>query len=173
MPLKVPKNLFEAAIGNGTVRRFRDFALVVLDGEGALCVPNDVWLPAASWALSRSPSGNRLRDRFQLLSRLDILVTRRGTAVISTAGAHLRLARLRDVMQREGLDIAEWNFPPQSVLDQALNPEGSPPAADDPTVAEAPAPGLAGAADEPDADVDHDADAGAGTAPNAEAGASG
>lgn len=123
MPLKVPKNLFEAAIGNGTVRRFRDFALVVLDGEGALCVPNDVWLPAASWALSRAPSGNRLRDRFQLLSRLDILVTRRGTAVISTTGAHLRLARLRDVMKREGLDLQEWNFPPKAVLDQALNPE--------------------------------------------------
>lgn len=134
MPLKVPKNLFEAAIGNGTVRRFRDFALVVLDGEGALCVPNDVWLPAASWALSRAPSGNRLRDRFQLLSRLDILVTRRGTAVISTTGAHLRLARLRDVMKREGLDVQEWNFPPKSVLDQALNPE-APPRAEDETAA--------------------------------------
>lgn len=121
MPLNIPKTVLEAAIGNGQVRRFRDFALVVLDGEGALCVPNDIWLPAASWATSRTPSGNRMRDRMNLLQRLEVLVTRRGTAVVSTAGAHLRLARLRELMKREGLDTAEWNFPPQAVLDQALN----------------------------------------------------
>ena len=52
-----------------------------------------------------------------------MLVTRRGTAMISTTGAHLRLARLRDAMKREGLDIKEWNFPPDAVLNRALNPQ--------------------------------------------------
>ncbi len=122
MALNIPKTVLEAAIGNGQVRRFRDFALVVLDGEGALCVPNDIWLPAASWAASRAPSGNRMRDRMNLLQRLEVLVTRRGTAVVSTTGAHLRLARLRELMKRDGLDVAEWNFPPKEILDQALNP---------------------------------------------------
>ncbi|WP_293369863.1 hypothetical protein [Nevskia sp.] len=126
MPLKVPKTVLEAALGNGTVKKFRDFALVVLDGEGALCVPNDVWLPAASWANGRAPSGNRIRDRMQLLGRLDVLVTRRGTAIVSTSGAPLRLARLRDQMKRDGLDIGEWNFPAASVLDAALSPPPSP-----------------------------------------------
>jgi len=123
MPLIVPKNVLEAALGNGSVRRFRDFSLVLFDGEGALSVPNDVWLPAAAWARSKSPSGNRLRDRFQLLQRLEVLVTRRGTAIISTNGAHLRLARLRDAMKQEAIDLKEWNFPPDEILDQALNPE--------------------------------------------------
>lgn len=122
MSSNLPKTVLEAAIGNGTVRRFREFALVVLDGEGALCVPNDIWLPAAAWAASRAPSGNRQRDRMSLLQRLEVLVTRRGTAVISTTGAHLRLARLRDVMKRDGLEIADWNFPPKEILDHALNP---------------------------------------------------
>ena len=126
MSLNVPKTVLEAALGNGTVKKFREFALVVLDGEGALCVPNDVWLPAASWANSRAPSGNRLRDRMQLLGRLDVLVTRRGTAVVSTSGAPLRLARLRDQMKRDGLEIGEWNFPAASVLDAALNPAPAP-----------------------------------------------
>lgn len=125
MPLNVPKTVLEAAVGNGTVRKFRDFALVVLDGEGALCVPLDVWLPAASWAQGRQPSGNRLRDRMLLLQRLEVLVTRRGTAVVSTSGAPLRLARLRDQMKRDGLDVGEWNFPAASVLDAALNPPPS------------------------------------------------
>ena len=124
MPLLIPKNVLEAAVGNGTIRRFRDFALVMFDGEGAIAVPNDVWLPAAAWARSRSPSGNRLRDRFQLLQRLDVLVTRRGTSMISTNGAHLRLARLRDSMKQDGVDLKEWNFPPDDILNQALNPDG-------------------------------------------------
>lgn len=126
MPLNIPKNILEAALGNGTVRRFRDFSIVVFDGEGALAVPNDIWLPAAAWARSRTPSGNRLRDRFQLLQRLEVLVTRRGTAMVSTTGAHLRLARLRDAMKLEGIDLKEWSFPPDSILDQALNPTTNP-----------------------------------------------
>ena len=128
MPLNVPKTVLEAALGNGTVRKFRDFALVVLDGEGALCVPNDVWLPAASWANGRAPSGNRIRDRMALLGRLDTLVTRRGTAIVSTSGAPIRLARLRDQMKRDGLDIGEWNFPAAEVLDAALGAVPSRPA---------------------------------------------
>lgn len=126
MPLNVPKTVLEAALGNGSVRKFRDFALVVLDGEGALCVPHDVWLPAASWAHGRAPSGNRLRDRMLLLQRLDVLVTRRGTAIVSTCGAPLRLARLREQMKRDGLDIGEWNFPSAAVLDAALDPASAP-----------------------------------------------
>lgn len=122
MSLLVPKNVLEAALGNGTARRFREFTLVLFDGEGALSVPNDVWQPAAAWARSRAPSGNRLRDRFLLLQRLDVLVTRRGTALVSTNGAHLRLARLRDAMKQDGIDLKEWNFPPDAILDQALNP---------------------------------------------------
>lgn len=126
MPLNIPKNILEAALGNGTVRRFRDFSIVVFDGEGALAVPNDIWLPAAAWARSRTPSGNRLRDRFQLLQRLEVLVTRRGTAMVSTTGAHLRLARLRNAMKLEAIDLKEWSFPPDSLLDQALNPASGP-----------------------------------------------
>lgn len=138
MPLHVPKTTLEAALGNGMVRKFRDFALVVLDGEGALCVPNDVWLPAASWANGRSPSGNRIRDRMALLGRLDVLVTRRGTAIVSTSGAPIRLARLRDQMKRDGLDIAEWNFPAAAVLDAALAaPAPAPKAKADPDAAAA------------------------------------
>ena len=126
MPLNIPKNILEAALGNGTVRRFRDFSIVVFDGEGALAVPNDIWLPTAAWARSRTPSGNRLRDRFQLLQRLEVLVTRRGTAMVSTTGAHLRLARLRDAMRLEGTDLKEWSVPPDAILDQALNPAAEP-----------------------------------------------
>lgn len=122
MPLNLPKTVLEAALGNGTVRRFREFALVVLDGEGALCVPNDIWLPAASWARARAASGNRVRDRMLLLARLDILVTRRGTAIVSTSGAPLALARLREQMRREGLVLTEWNFPAAEILDAALDP---------------------------------------------------
>lgn len=122
MSAKLPKSVLEAAVGNGTVRRFRDFALVTLDGEGAICVPNDTWLPAASWANTRAPSGNRVRDRMNLLQRLDVLVTRRGTAIISTIGSHVRLARLQALMKRDGIEVADWNFPAQSVLDEALNP---------------------------------------------------
>lgn len=122
MPLNIPKNVYEAALGAGQAKRYRDFAVVVFEGEGAIAVPNDIWLPAAAWARSRSPSGNRLRDRMQLLQRIDVLVTRRGTAMVSTNGAHLRLARLRNAMKQEALDLKEWNFPPDEILDQALNP---------------------------------------------------
>ena len=122
MPLKVPQTLLEAALGSGQVRRYREFAIVIFDGEGAICVPNEIWLPVVAWGASRKPSGNRLRDRFQLLHRLDVLVTRRGTSMVSTTGSHILLARLRNALKREVIDPKEWNFPPDAVLDQALNP---------------------------------------------------
>jgi len=51
-----------------------------------------------------------------------VLVTRRGTTVTSTTGGMVPLARLRNAMKGEGVDLKEWNFPPDSVLDAALDP---------------------------------------------------
>jgi hypothetical protein len=121
-PLFTPKNSLQAAQGGAQTRRFRDFVIAHFDGEGAICVPNTVWIPAAAWASSRAASGNRLRDRSLLMQRLDVFVTRRGTSIASTTGPHLRLAKLRDSMKSEGVDIKEWNFPPDDVLDKALDP---------------------------------------------------
>ena len=53
-------------------------------------------------------------------------MSKSGTAIVSTSGAPIRLARLRDQMKRDGLDIGEWNFPAASVLDAALNPTSGP-----------------------------------------------
>lgn len=134
--MKPAKNTLEAALGNSVVRRFREFALVPFDGEGAICVPNDVWLPAAAWATARAPSGNRLRDRGMLLQRLDVLVTRRGTSMISTTGSNLKLARLRNAMKVENIDLKEWNFPPDEILDGGAPVKAA--NADAPTVPDAP-----------------------------------
>ncbi len=122
MPLFVPKSVLEAAQGGAHTKRFRDFVIAQFEGEGAIAVPNVIWLPAAAWAGARQPSGNRMRDRGMLLQRLDVLVTRRGTTVVSTTGGLIPLARLRNAMKSEGVDLKEWNFPPDSVLDQALDP---------------------------------------------------
>ena len=135
MPLFAPKTVLQAAQGGAQTKRFRDFVIAHFEGEGAIAVPNAIWLPAAAWANSRQPSGNRMRDRGMLLQRLDVLVTRRGTTVVSTSGGMIPLARLRNVMRSEGLDLKEWNFPPDSVLDKALDPgsgkkDGEPEAAD-------------------------------------------
>ena len=124
MALFVPKNALQSAQGAAQTRRFRDFVIAHFDGEGAIAVPNAVWIPAAAWATARKPSGNRLRDRALLVQRLDVVVTRRGTTMVSTTGAHMRLGRLRDAMKGEGIDIKEWNFPPDDVLDKAMNPQG-------------------------------------------------
>ncbi len=122
MPLFVPKSVLEAAQGGAHTKRFRDFVIAQFEGEGAIAVPNTIWLPAAAWAAARQPSGNRMRDRGMLLQRLDVLVTRRGTTVVSTTGGLIPLARLRNAMKSEGVDLKEWNFPPDSVLDKALDP---------------------------------------------------
>lgn len=125
MPLFKPKSLLESAQGGAQTKRYRDFVVAGFEGEGAIAVPNAVWLPAASWANGRQPGGNRLRDRTMLLQRLDVLVTRRGTTVCSTTGGMVPLARLRNAMRSEGVDLKEWNFPPDSVLDNALDPEAA------------------------------------------------
>jgi len=122
MPLFVPKSILESAQGGAQTKRFRDFVIAQFDGEGAISVPNGVWLPAAAWAGGRNPTGNRMRDRTMLLQRLDVLVTRRGTTIVSTCGGMIPLARLRNAMKSEGVDLKEWNFPAQSVLDRALDP---------------------------------------------------
>lgn len=142
MPLFVPKNCLQAAQGGAQTRRFRDFVIAHFDGEGAIAVPNTSWIPAAAWASARRPSGNRLRDRGLLLQRLEVFVTRRGTSMASTTGAHLRLAKLRDAMKGEGVDVKEWNFPPDEILDKALNPSAgkTAAAAEQPEAAEGPAP---------------------------------
>jgi hypothetical protein len=121
MALFVPKNALQSATGGAQIKRYRDFAIVHFSGEGAIAVPNVVWIPAAAWATQKAP-GNKLRDRGMLLMRLDTLVTRRGTMAVSTTGNHLRLAKLRDAMKAEGVEIKEWNFPPDSILDKALDP---------------------------------------------------
>ena len=124
MPLFVPRSVLEAAQGGASTKRFRDFVIAQFEGEGAIAVPNAIWLPAAAWAGARQPSGNRMRDRGMLLQRLDVLVTRRGTTVVSTTGGMIPLARLRNAMKSEGVDLKEWNFPPDDVLDRALDPTG-------------------------------------------------
>ncbi len=114
--------MLQAAQGGAQTKRFRDFVIAHFEGEGAVAVPNAVWLPAAAWANARQPSGNRMRDRGMLLQRLDVLVTRRGTTIVSTTGGMIPLARLRNSMRSEGVDLKEWNFPPDDVLDKALDP---------------------------------------------------
>jgi hypothetical protein len=122
MPLFVPKTLLQSAQGGAQTKRYRDFVIAYFEGEGAVAVPIAVWTPAAAWAHGRQPSGNRVRDRGNLLMRLDVLVTRRGTTVTSTTGGMVPIARLRNAMKGEGVDLKEWNFPPDSVLDAALDP---------------------------------------------------
>jgi hypothetical protein len=122
MALFVPKSVLQAAQGGAQTKRFRDFVIAHFEGEGAIAVPQLVWLPAAAWAGARQPSGNRMRDRSLLLQRLDVLVTRRGTTVVSTTGGMIPLARLRNAMRSEGLDLKEWNFPAREMLDHALDP---------------------------------------------------
>jgi hypothetical protein len=122
MPLFIPKTLMQSAQGGAQTKRYRDFVVAYFEGEGAIAVPVAIWQPVASWANARQPSGNRMRDRGMLLQRLDVLVTRRGTTVTSTAGGMIPLARLRNAMKGEGVDLKEWNFPPDDVLDKALDP---------------------------------------------------
>ena len=143
MALFAPKTVLQAAQGGAQTKRYREFVVAHFEGEGAIAVPNAIWLPAAAWANARQPSGNRMRDRGMLLQRLDVLVTRRGTTVVSTTGGMIPLARLRNAMRAEGVDLKEWNFPPDEVLDKALDasankkdegkarPEDAAPAAED------------------------------------------
>jgi hypothetical protein len=130
--LFIAKTILEAAQGGAQTKRYRDFVVAYFNGEGAIAVPNSIWMPAAAWANANSPSGNRLRDRGLLLQRLDIYVTRRGTTVASTTGSHYWLGKLRNQMKQEGLDIKDWNFPPDQILDAVLNPQAPPkPVAED------------------------------------------
>jgi hypothetical protein len=123
MALFIAKTLLEAAQGGAQTKRHRDFVVAHFNGEGAIAVPNAVWMPAAAWANANTPSGNRLRDRGLLLQRLDLYVTRRGTTVATTTGSPYSLGKLRNLMKQEGLDIKDWNFPPDQILDAALNPQ--------------------------------------------------
>jgi hypothetical protein len=125
MPLFVPKTLLQAAQNGAPTKRYREFVIAYFEGEGAIAVPNDVWQPAASWANARTPSGNRMRDRGLLLQRLDVMVTRRGTTVCAGVGGLVPVARLRNAMKAAGLDLKEWNFPADAVLDAALDPTGA------------------------------------------------
>lgn len=121
MPLFVPKTLLQAAQGGAPIKRYRDFVIAYFEGEGAIAVPIGIWQPAATWANARTPSGNRMRDRGMLLMRLDVLVTRKGTTVATSVGGMVPTARLRNAMKSEGVDLKEWNFPPDDVLDKALD----------------------------------------------------
>lgn len=121
MPLFIPKTLLQAAQGGAQTKRYRDFVIAYFEGEGAIAVPNDIWQPAASWANGRAPSGNRMRDRGMLLQRLDVLVTRKGTTVAAGVGGLVPVARLRNAMKSEGVDLKEWNFPSDDILDKALD----------------------------------------------------
>ena len=123
MAFFLPRTVLEAAQGGAATKRYRDFVVAHFDGEGAIAVPTSIWAPAAAWASGRPPSGNRLRDRSLLLQRLDVFVTRRGTTIASTTGSHYWLGKLRNQMKQEGIDLKDWSFPPDHILDAVLNPK--------------------------------------------------
>ena len=122
------RNLFEAATARGRVIRQGDLACIVMDGSGAIVVPQQDLIQAQKWAQSRPPTNNLLSDRARFLDQFQVLIARPGS-VQSTRGNERQLERLARAMLAAGYDLAEWVLPIE-LRDLGKRPAGQVPMPD-------------------------------------------
>lgn len=106
------------AMGGGTIRRFRDMAVVTLP-DAALVTTRLEIQAAQRWARSRNTTGSEQEDRNCMLAQLQTLIARNDYDCV-TRGSSATIARLAKLMRDEGMDLTAWRIP-QSALD-ALPP---------------------------------------------------
>lgn len=115
MPQK-EKNIFETIAGNG-VRFVGDLALIVFPmGNGAIITYKDLYLQARRWAENKPDTHNLGRNIEQFCNQIDTYAARFGTTY-PTKGHSSVLLKLAKAMQGGGMDIEEWGFPKDVVME--------------------------------------------------------
>lgn len=116
-------SLFDAACAKGRVIRQGEIVQFVMDGSGALVCPSQDFMVAQKWAQSRTGSTNTVTDRGRFLEKLEVLIARPGSFVISR-GSTRALTMLAKQMVGAGYDLTEWGLPHEVKL--ALAPPAPP-----------------------------------------------
>ncbi|MGH8459256.1 MAG: hypothetical protein ACRESV_07890, partial [Nevskiales bacterium] len=105
-----PVTLYDSLFKAGAVSRMGDITLMRFDGFGAVVTNSQTFNHAASWAKARQATPNKERNRSMFLDRIDVLITRCGTALL-TRGSNKPLVDLTKAMASGGMDLMEWNVP--------------------------------------------------------------
>lgn len=106
---QVIQDLFTAAIGGGSIVRYRKLAIV--RWPGIELVTTDVSLRQAQcWARGVPTSGSSSQDREQLLERLAPRIPALAGGC-ECRGTAAQLSSLAQTMRAQGLDLQAWRVP--------------------------------------------------------------
>lgn len=120
------QDLFTVAMGGGSIRRFRDMALVELPDVQLVTTVRELHR-VQRWARAMPTSGLAAADRKKLLDELSTMIVHADSAD-ATRGAGAALASLARCMRAGGMDLESWKVP-QAVRDElatdATEPAGA------------------------------------------------
>lgn len=103
------QDLFTAAMGGGTIRRYGDMALVMLPGTALVTTRQNIQ-HAQRWARALDTSGEPQNDRQRLVDQLETRIARIDQDN-TTRGAPDALMQLAVRMRDNNMDLDSWHIP--------------------------------------------------------------
>jgi hypothetical protein len=105
-------SLFETATRGARVVRQADLTTMIIDGGGAMIMETLEFGAAYKWAQAKNTSGSVLNDRNKFFERITVLVSRPGSFQ-TTRGSDKALRNMARLMKASGLELNDWNLPPE------------------------------------------------------------
>jgi hypothetical protein len=105
-------SMLQSALQRMRVSRQGQVTMVVVDGQGAACIPTMEYRSAESWASKKSSAPNANQSMLKVMEKLEVMICRPGTTFASTRGSPKYVTDLAKAMISAGLDINEWSLPP-------------------------------------------------------------
>lgn len=122
--------LYQSALGKLRVSRIGGLTQLVVDGQGLALTLTADFSVIEKWAKSKAAGPNATIDMGKIIERLDVMVCRPGTTFASTRGSTKPLQSIVKEMRAAGMDIKEFQLPPE--LKEGRPPEPPRPKQDEP-----------------------------------------
>lgn len=116
-------SLYESARGKLRVSRVGGLTMLVVDGQGLALAPTADFSVVEKWAKSKGAGPNATIDMGKIIERLEVLVCRPGTTFASTRGSTKPLEAVVKEMKAAGMDLKEYQLPPELKGDKAPPPK--------------------------------------------------
>lgn len=120
--MAVTSTLYNSALNGGRTSRYGDAVMVVMDGLAFMTTAQDLQ-QASSWSRSRQSSGSAHKDRMTFAGRFETMLARNGSGC-ATKGSNRVLGQIVKVMKQNGMDILEWQVPPNIFEDMEAKKSG-------------------------------------------------
>ncbi len=110
--------LFTSALNGARTSRYGDAVMVVMENIAFMTTAQDMQM-ASQWARSKQTLGSVHKDRMAFAGRFETIIGRTGGGC-ATKGSNKILAVIVRTMEQNGMDIKEWQIPPNIFEDMEV-----------------------------------------------------